>query len=179
MKVIVQTPLEEVRKEQGREWTQQQRMAELERSVEMLSKNPDEIYKELSVMDQNLTIEELRRAKDRQLNYLCNQSILEGFTYTIDADSQEYKFNYDVEAQLNFQGAIVLATAGQLTEMEWTARNAEGNIVRVVLKASDFAKLAGVMVQHKNKNISKYRDELMPQLLAAETKEQVDAVVWE
>lgn len=178
MKIIAQKPLEQVRQEQNKQAMQQQRMTELERSVMLLSKNPDEIYRELNIWDQNLTVEAVREAKDQQLNYLCNQSILDGFTYAIEADGQEYKFSYDVEAQLNFQGAIVLATAGQLTEMEWTARNAEGEIVRVVLKASDFQKLAAVMVQHKNSNVSKYRNDLSPKLAAAETKEEIDGINW-
>ena len=177
MRVIAQKPLEEIRAKEQQERDQKESVKHLEEEIKVLKLNPNELQKQINIGD--VSLEELKAAKDAQLNHLCNQAILDGFLYTIDSDSKEYRFSYDVEAQLNFQGAIVLATAGQLTEMEWTARNAEGNIVRVVLKASDFAKLAGVMVQHKNKNISKYRDELMPQLLAAETKEQVDAVVWE
>ena len=177
MRVIAQKPLEEIRAKEQQERDQKESVKHLEEEIKVLKLNPNELYKQINIGD--VSLEELKAAKDAQLNHLCNQAILDGFLYAIDSDSKEYRFSYDVEAQLNFQGAIVLATAGQLTEMEWTARDESNQIVRVKLLASDFQKLAGVMVQHKNRNVSKYRDELMPRLQSAATKEEVDEINWE
>lgn len=166
--------LGEVEKVNPNALTDSEKMAILEQSL----KNPDEIYRETN--HENVSVDELKKLKEAQLSYLCSQSISSFFDYKPLDSEQTYKFSYDQEAQGNFTDTLLAVTSGAVTEVTWTAHVPDTmEAVRVTLTAQDFQQLVGVIMRHKNGNISKFRDELMPQLLAAETKEQVDAVVWE
>lgn len=181
MKVIAYTPLQDIREKEYEQRDKTEQINKLQKEVQNLKTNFDEIYKETD--KDSLTLDELKELKEKQLNYLCSQSILGYFEYSPinqSGEKKEFLFSYDREAQGNFTDSLLAVTAGALTEIPWTAHVPDTmEVVRVTLTAQDFQQLVGVIMRHKNGNISKFRDELMPQLLAAETKEQVDAVVWE
>lgn len=153
-------------------------MEQLQNKIDAIIKTPDDIYKET---DKNaVTLDELKKLKENQLSYLCTQSINSYFSYKPINSEQVYLFSYDTEAQGNFTDTLLAISGGAVTEVTWTAHAIETmEVVRVTLTAQDFQLLVGVIMQHKNGNISKFRDTLMPLVSAATTKAKVDKVVWE
>lgn len=146
--------------------------------IEQQMKNPDEIYKEINKV--NIDIGELKKLKEAQLSYLCTQNINGYFLYTPVQSETAYKFSYDQEAQRNFTDTLLAVTGGAIQEVTWTAHDIDTmEVVRVTLTAQDFQQLVGVITQHKNGNISKFRDTLMPRVQAATTKQEIDAINWE
>lgn len=137
---------------------------------------PDELYKQIDV--ENTNIEDLREAKNAQLNYLCEKCITDGFQFQPENETKLYRFSYDTEAQLNFQGSIMIASTNPQYQAIWTCYDEDNNVCRVILTASDFAKLPTIMVAHKDNAVSKYRDTLQPQLKQAKTKEEIDSINW-
>ena len=136
----------------------------------------DELYKQIDI--EKTSIEDLRKAKDAQLNYLCEKHITDGFQFQPENETKLYRFSYDTEAQLNFQGSIMIASTNPQYQAIWTCYDENNKVCRVTLTASDFVKLPMIMVTHKDNAISKYRDTLEPQLKQAETKEEIDSINW-
>lgn len=145
----------------------------LELSVASLNKTPDDLFRLLDV--ERTPLEELKVAKERQFNYLCEQAILDGFTHEVDGVACHFAF--DVEAQLNFQGASKIIDKGLVQDILWTVK-IDGIYSRVKLTAATFEELELAILMHKNTNIAKFRDVLMPLVRAAETKEELLAINW-
>lgn len=123
-----------------------------------------------------ISIDELRKKKEKELSEKCQQEILDGFKYTFN--DIEYHFSFDFEAQLNFQGAERILKQGLIQTLKWTVRNGDIH-ERIDIDESMMDELTVAILQHKNLNISKFRDELYPLILAANTQEELDEIRWE
>lgn len=117
-----------------------------------------------------------QKAKMTELNNACNNAILGNFTSTVGGVS--YQFSYDTEAQANFSKAGRAFDKGFITSTSWTAYDANGNVVRVTLNATDFDTVFKDSLTHVNSNVSRFRDTLQPQVTAATTVAAVNAIVW-
>ncbi|WP_394137422.1 hypothetical protein [Cytobacillus oceanisediminis] len=125
----------------------------------------------------NTPLEELKVAKMEQLDEMCNLSIINGFEHVINGVN--YLFSCSVTAKANFQGSDTLFKDGLITEAEWTVINVEtGKVERILINQTQFNELKLKVFQHINNNISKFRNTLQPQVEAAISNEEVDAVVW-
>ena len=123
------------------------------------------------------TIEEVKDAKLSQLNELCNQSIVEGFTKEING--VVYHFSCSLSAQSNFAGTDALFKDGLIADVEWTVVNTStGKVERLTLDKPTFNSVKLGVFQHINSNVSKFRDTLQPQVESATTNTEVDAVTW-
>lgn len=129
------------------------------------------------VKDDSILLEMAKQRKDEELNRACQQSILNGFTHIIDGI--KYHFSFDTEAQLNFQGAERLFTLGVIDEVRWTVHREDGSYDRIIIDKKLMDELSAVILKHKNNNISKYRDVLLPMVEKAETIEEVESITWD
>jgi hypothetical protein len=120
-------------------------------------------------------LDEARISKDAELNLACKNSILSGFTHVINGI--EYWFSYDAEAQANFQGAVTVFDKGLATSINWTVKK-DGQYVRIPITPADLDGLLVTILLHKDRNVTKYRDELMPRVISAQTPDEVRAVLW-
>jgi hypothetical protein len=118
----------------------------------------------------------VKSRKDEELNKDCKESILKGFTHTIEG--VEYFFSFDPEAQSNFQGVERLFDKGLVTEVTWTVRKSE-EYKRIIITKEVMDELTIKILQHKNGNISKYRDYLLPLVHQATTVEEVEGISWD
>ena len=128
------------------------------------------------VKDESEILRQMKLRKEAELNQACQDAIIAGFDYTIDGIS--YHFSFDLEAQLNFQGAENLFAKGVVNELTWTAQK-DGEYTRITITPDLMNQLSLAIFKHKNDNISKLRDVLLPQVEAATTVEEVQAIVWE
>lgn len=138
-------------------------------------KSADDKYKELDLSIADL--QTVKATKMSQLEEACNQTIANGFDFTINSIS--YKFSCSLEAQSNFQGVDTLFRDGLVTEAEWTVTNNETNkIERIVIDKTTFSQLKLQVFQHINSQISKLRNTLQLQVEVATTNQEVDVIVW-
>jgi hypothetical protein len=127
--------------------------------------------------DASMQLEKVKRLKDVELNQACNSSILGGFIYNVNGI--DYKFSFDTEAQLNFQGAERLFGNGMIQEVPWTVTNvATGLKERVMINKDMMNQISLLILQHKTGNIAKYRDVLSVQLKNATTIEEINSISW-
>jgi hypothetical protein len=117
----------------------------------------------------------LKKLKMAQLNEACNNSILSGFNHTINDIT--YHFSFDMEAQFNFQGAIMLFDKNLITEIEWTVTNNDV-YERLLINKSIMDELTIKIFQHKDNNIKHLRNDLMPLVLAAKTEDELNLIKW-
>lgn len=119
-----------------------------------------------------------KKSKDNELNTDCSNAILEGFEHTING--MLYWFSYDSEAQGNFRDAKDVLRDGIVTEIMWTVREGgiNGPYTRIPVNNTIMSDLTLVIMQHKNGKISRYRDELLPQVYNATTLAEVSAITW-
>lgn len=120
-------------------------------------------------------LERERRKKDLELNKACNAAIVYGFTHTIEGI--EYHFSYDIEAQGNFRDAQTVLSKGVVEEITWTVRK-DGEYTRIPITKEIMDELTLVILQHKDNNISKYRDFLMPLVNQSEEVEEIRSITW-
>ncbi|QPK89715.1 hypothetical protein IEN91_04500 [Bacillus velezensis] len=129
------------------------------------------------VKDSEGLLESAKTAKDEELNLACEESILQGFDFEVNGVM--YHFSFDMEAQLNFQGAERAFVNGLTESIMWTVTNIEtGQKERILITQELMTALSLEILSHKNRNISRYRDELGKQLEAATTVEEVKAIHW-
>ncbi|MGV4321329.1 DUF4376 domain-containing protein [Bacillus mojavensis] len=122
-------------------------------------------------------LESAKIEKDRELNAACAEAIMAGFDFEVDGIM--YHFSFDMEAQLNFQGAERAFVNGLTDSIMWTVTNiTTGEKERIVITQELMTSLSLEILSHKNRNISRYRDELGKQLEAAATIEEVKAIQW-
>jgi hypothetical protein len=114
--------------------------------------------------------------KDSQLNGACSATILAGFDHTIDGTV--YHFSFDTEAQLNFQGTERIIEQGLIETIGWTVTK-DGQHERITIDKALMDELKIAILLHKDANIAKYRDVLMPRVNAATTIEEVEAISWD
>jgi hypothetical protein len=121
-------------------------------------------------------LEEKKKEKIQELDETCNRAIVSGFNHTING--VEYHFSFDIEAQLNFQGAERILSNELVPEVMWTvSRN--GEYERIPITKAIMSELTMVILQHKDSNYSKFRDVLMKQVENATTVEEIQAITWE
>lgn len=118
----------------------------------------------------------LKEQKDLELNESCSKHISKGFTHVIGG--VEYLFSFDIEAQLNFQGVRDLLNSGILPSISWTVKR-DGVYERIQITKDIMNELTMVMLMHKDVNIRKYRDKLLPLLKEAKTAEEVNSITWD
>lgn len=135
------------------------------------------IYKDGQVLlSQDIILQNAKDKKDAELNKACQDSILAGFSHTIEG--VEYWFSYDKEAQQNFTDAQTVLSDGLMTEIAWTVKKDE-EYTRITISKAVMDELKIVILLHKTNNISRYRDELMPLVESATSIEEVEKITWE
>lgn len=140
-------------------------------------KTPDDKYKEIEA-NPDTTLEELKKAKMEQLDYLCSVNIVKGFDFTINGESKH--FSLSLVAQSNMQETGAMFRDGITTSEKWTVvDNATGKTERVDLDEATFndVRNAGRVVVRDS--VSKLRDTLEPQVHAATTVDEVKAITWQ
>lgn len=120
-------------------------------------------------------LRDVKLIKEEELSIFCEQAILSGFDYEIDGVS--YHFSFDQEAQLNFHEAKLLFADNAIATINWTVTD-KGVYKRIPIDKETMNKLSLVILEHKESNINKFRNVLMPKVEAANTKEEIDAIVW-
>lgn len=112
-----------------------------------------------------------KEIKIAELDYLCNQTILAGFTcYAL---GEEYTYSFDTEAQINLSGMLNAITAGLVEEpIYWKASGTP-----LPHTFAEFKEVYTDGLKHKNENIKKYWT-LKAKVEAATTDEEVNAIVW-
>lgn len=121
-------------------------------------------------------LEDMKVKKDSELNTACRNAILDGFIHRVNG--VDYHFSFDTEAQLNFQGAERLLNGGMTQEILWTVRK-DGEYTRIPIDGKIINELVVAILKHKNDNVSKYRDILMPLVESATTIEEVNSISWD
>lgn len=116
-----------------------------------------------------------KERKDIELNKACQKAIMDGFEHTING--KEYHFSYDTQAQINFGDSRQLLNDGIIEETPWTV-TLNGEYERIDINKSMMDELTEQIFFHKQRNISKYRDILMPKVEIAKTVEEVNAINW-
>lgn len=122
------------------------------------------------------TLDQIKQAKIAQLDAACNEAILGSFNSTVN--SVQYSFSNDGEAQKNFDKCARAFDKGYISSIPWTAYDASDSVTRITLDAAAFEPLYMDHLSHIQSNIAKYRDILQPQVEAATTKEEIDAIQW-
>jgi hypothetical protein len=138
-------------------------------------KSANEKYAELDKV--NTPLADLKAAKLAALDEMCGYTIVSGFDHDINGES--YHFSCSLAAQANFTGAKVRFMAGETTAEEWTAvDNTTGEEVRLMLDELTFKPIADKVYQLIDTSVKKLRNTLQPQVKAATTNAEVDAIVW-
>lgn len=127
------------------------------------------------VEDSEYYIELLKRSKIDELNYECNKAILNGFKHEINGVL--YHFSFDSEAQLNFQGAERILSQGLVSEIMWTVKK-DGKYMRIPINKTIMDELTIAILMHKDGNISKYRDFLVPLVEKTSKPEEINNIKW-
>lgn len=121
-------------------------------------------------------LESIRKKKIEELNKKCNENILGRFPSVVN--SVTYYFSNDTEAQINFDKADGAFYRNRIADVPWTAYDANGNVVRLLLTATTFEPVFLDHLSHIQNNISKLRDTLEPQVKNATTVAEIEAIVW-
>lgn len=124
-----------------------------------------------------ISLDEAKQIKITELNAKCDEAIIGKFPFVINGNT--YFFSNSLEAQSNFDKAERAFEKGWITEVKWTAYDANGNVYRLTLTKDVFDQLYQQHLQHIQNNISKFRDVLMPQVENATTVEGVNSITWD
>jgi hypothetical protein len=130
----------------------------------------------MAIINWTKSIDRAKEDKEHELNSKCNSTILGRFSCVVNDET--YHFSNDMEAQANFEKCDRAFEKGRLTEIPWTAYDTDGNVVRVVLTQETLEQVYLAHLYHIQSSIAKFRDVLMPQVLAATTVEEVEAIKW-
>lgn len=121
-------------------------------------------------------VDKARQEKILELTSACNKTILGRFTSVVDGVT--YLFSNDMEAQANFEKCDRAFEKNRLTELMWTAYTTDGEVVRLTFTPETFEPTYIDHLTHIQGTIAKFRDVLMPQVMAATTIEEVEAIKW-
>jgi hypothetical protein len=127
------------------------------------------------IKDSDFILLDAKKRKDEEFNKACNIAILAGFEHTIDG--VEYHFSYDIEAQINFGDSRALLVEGVVQSVDWTVQS-NGEYTRISVTKEIMDELTLAIFTHKQKQIGKYRGELMPLVNSATTLEEVLSINW-
>lgn len=125
---------------------------------------------------QNELLEGAKERKISELDKDCNESILEGFAHNINGE--RYLFSYDIESQINLERVRVMFDKGVLHEREWTAKDSNGNYVRIIIDKQIMQELSIISQKHVDKKIAKYRGYYIPRVIDAKTIKEVAEIQW-
>ena len=128
------------------------------------------------VRDVGGILENEKNRKKEELNIACNEAILDGFVYEVNGE--KYKFSFDTEAQFNFQGAERILSKGLVGDISWTVKK-DDEYHRIKISKQTMDELMIVIFLHKDRNIRKYREMLIPMVENANTVEEVQSVTWD
>lgn len=128
------------------------------------------------VFDLSNIMDTVKEEKEEELNELCNQAILEGFSHTVRGI--EYHFPFGIETQLNFESSRKLLEEGFVQDIKWTVRDSNDDWIRLSILKEDLSSLSLAIHNHKEENISKYRDVLLPKLELAQDLEDINSIQW-
>ncbi|PGQ88276.1 DUF4376 domain-containing protein [Priestia megaterium] len=117
-----------------------------------------------------------KQRKDAELNDAANRAIQAGFDHEINGVI--YHFSFDTEAQLNYQGAERLLSKGTVTSIDFTVFR-DNQYERIPIDAAEMEKLTLTIMMHKNRNIVKYRELLLPLVEEATTIQEVAKITWD
>jgi hypothetical protein len=120
-------------------------------------------------------LDAFKQQKIKEFSSKCKEEILGQFEATVN--SVAYYFSFDMEAQANFTGTLALFTEGLIDRMEWTAYK-DGVAERLFLDKTQFLKVISEAFQHKNRNITKYRNELCVKVNQATEVEELELLTW-
>lgn len=130
----------------------------------------------MAIIKWNDSLEIAKENKKLELSHACNTSITGRFS--VNLNGVEYKFSNDMEAQMNFEKYARAFDKGLITEILWTAYDVDGSVVRITLTEEMFNIVYLEHLNHIQRNISKYRDFLMPMVENAKTVEEVNLIQW-
>lgn len=155
----------------------QDRKLTMEEVAEIISAQVISAKDEYLKLDLNTaSLQEVQNAKIKLLSEDCKNDILNGFDY--DLNGIVYHFSFDGEAQANFTGTVATLSAGIITTIpEWTVSE-NGIYKRIQMTVDEFKEVSRYALTIKDEKISKFRNTLVPQVMAATTNQEVDAVVW-
>lgn len=131
-------------------------------------KSADDRYKELDLNTASLV--DVQAAKIAQLKELCDQAIQTSFVST--SLGYTFGFSKDDQDNLSKQALIFLGDATK-TSCEWKTLDAG----IITLTKDQFMNLLPEGEAHTRENVNKLW-ELIPQVQAATTNQEVDAIVW-
>lgn len=135
------------------------------------------VYKDgVLKIDDTKRLEMFKNIKDQELNQACNDAIMAGFDHVIDGF--KYHFSFDTEAQLNFQGIRPLLAEGIIAQVDWTVSR-DGNYHRIPVDKKLMDELTVAILMHKDGNVRKYRNILLPKVYEATTIEEVNSINWD
>lgn len=150
--------------------------------LEEANKTADERWKELDL--EKATLEEVKSAKIAQLKELCTQSIYNGFTSSVKG----YEFGFNAYDQSNFEKMTAkinlwkhLLQEGKITQenydskfpIKWKTKNSGV----VELTEYEYIQVTDDAEAHLLTQQEKYWV-LEAQVLSANTKEEIDSIVW-
>lgn len=121
-----------------------------------------------SLNKENTPLEKLKSARLEKLKEEYSEAASKGFT------SNGNQFSFNEQDQANFTQQLVLIVAGQTTDVQWKTQNAGVQIFTTV----EFQEIISDAADHKLVQQNKYWDREVL-ILAAETNEEVDSVIWE
>jgi hypothetical protein len=147
--------------------TPEQELQELKKLQDSL-KSASEKYADLN--QETATLEEVQSAKIAQLKEQCTQSIYEGFA----SNSLGHIFGFNELDQANFTQRMLTIVAGAVGPFKWKTKDAGV----VELTADEFKTVVNEAEAHKLNQQERYW-ELETLVLAATTKSDVDAIIWE
>lgn len=149
---------------------------EVDDNSSFFSSFPTYVYVDGELMgSEDILLENAKIEKDAELNKACNESILAGFKYEVDGI--EYHFSFDNEAQFNFHGSERILSKGLIDKIMWTVQK-DGEYTRIPVDKALMDELMLAILVHKDSNVSKYRDFLMPLVKEAKTPEEVAKITW-
>ena len=178
MKIYIQTDSENRLKHAGTTPIGEDSIeVEVSNMMEVFNDLSSFIYKDGTIMrGTEISLQNLKKKKDLELNMCCSRFISSGFNHTINGI--DYRFSFDIEAQLNFQGARDLLNSGVLPSIAWTVKR-DGVYERILITKEIMNELAMVILQHKDSSIRRYREELLPLVEGAQTEEEVNSITWD
>lgn len=121
-------------------------------------------------------LEKTKKKKDLELSRKCNEEIENGFYHMINGI--KYHFSYDKEAQVNFGDARAILMEGVVEGVDWTVTTEEG-YERIKITKEDMDGVTLSVFAHKQENIRRYRDILLPMVKESKTIEEVSNIKWD
>lgn len=120
-------------------------------------------------------LEDVKKAKLTELNTTCGAVITGRFVANVRGI--QYEFSYDEEAQSNFKDVKFAFADAMMTTVTWTAYQ-NGAVQRITMNAAEFTPVYYASLEHKQNQISRFRDVLQPLVEVATTKEDINTIQW-